>query len=673
MEPLSNAPESTWLGTVRSGPVNTVFTESDGDLWPSCWATDDVVYTAWGDGHGFDRGAGFVDIGTARIVGGLESLRGENRAKADEVCQLWTAPGYTRKPTGIVCVGNRLHLAVQDLAWDFRDAPAATVCTSEDGGATWTWDRTGPMFDGHVFTTIWFADLGRGGALASDGDGYVYAFGLDGNWRASHGAVPDPVDVFLARVPRDDVADRAAWEFHCGDGLTRPAWTGSIGDRTPVLHDDRRVYSRGFAAAPAPGATVIAQGGVLYDRALDRFLYISWAEWVHVLYESPTPWGPWRRAFVKDYTGHNDLGVQYGGYGTSFPSKFVSLDGRTLMLQSNRCCGIPDPVPSYSFSMRPVELAVRQPEPAARAATDHLADLARAPGAVLVGKSTRQGSFAPLVDDDPDSSVDDDDGDAKDVSWWGVRWHEPRRVSSVTFTTGPCAESGGWFVSVPRVELLGDEWREARGQVIDRQFVVGRGGAREPYTIDFAPEECYGVRIVGAAGGDRRYTSLSAFGAHLSPAVVRDPGFEQCREPWGVWRFEGGAPRQIVRDPERSHGGLGCALLCPEPAPGRHRVAQTVALSPGQRLEVAAWVRAEGGVATVHVGLRLAGADHVSQAVPRDSAGYQRVRHELTVPADCTDGDVVVGMDADSDGARLYVDDVSIQPVPDQSKGLLHA
>lgn len=104
-------------------------------------------------------------------------------SRGDQVGPIWSGGGYNRKPTGMVCVGDTLYLAVQDLALDFNDVPAATILKSTDHGRTWTWDKREPMFADHVFTTIWFADFGKGGALAPDG--YVYAYGLDGNWRDS--------------------------------------------------------------------------------------------------------------------------------------------------------------------------------------------------------------------------------------------------------------------------------------------------------------------------------------------------------------------------------------------------------------------------------------------------------------------------------------------------------
>jgi len=62
--------------------------------------------------------------------------------------------------------------------------------------------------------------------------------------------------------------------------------------------------------------------------------FTSWSCATHQMYEAPEPWGPWKIFLSKDFgplfTPHN-----YGMYGTSIPSKFISADGKTLYLQSN--------------------------------------------------------------------------------------------------------------------------------------------------------------------------------------------------------------------------------------------------------------------------------------------------------------------------------------------------
>src|SRR5689334_17734762 len=157
---------------------------SDGDLWPSCWSDDDNVYTANGDGRGFNLFAlTYSDIVVNRISGVLPYLTGTAIAAADTVGQIWTGDNYNRKPTGILCIDDTIYMAIQDLSLDFNDAPAASISKSTDHGRTWTWDHEAPMFDNYRFTTIMFLDFGKDGANAIDG--YVYAYGLDYNWRSS--------------------------------------------------------------------------------------------------------------------------------------------------------------------------------------------------------------------------------------------------------------------------------------------------------------------------------------------------------------------------------------------------------------------------------------------------------------------------------------------------------
>lgn len=360
-DPEFDAPEvpMTSAGTGVTFPEATVadaaqfYAFGDGDLWPNCWGADDRLYAAHGDGMGF--GSEFSDIGVNAITGDPGDLRGETLAIGDAVGQVWSSDGFTRKPTGMACVGGSLYLAVQDLRLDFNEAPAATIARSDDGGATWTWDQSAPMFDDHVFTTIMFLDYGKDYAEAPDD--YVYAYGLDGNWRDSFDdSVPDPEDLYLARVAKDAIQDRTAWEFSTGPDT----WSDDIDDRVAVLHDDRKLYPD---TADATGGTVglanlsvISQGGVVYDQPLDRYLYTSWTELTFEFYEAPTPQGPWNLFLSRDFGPYPWTNTAHGGYGATLPSKFISADGRTAWLQSNVCPCAPAGMSVYDFALRKLQL-----------------------------------------------------------------------------------------------------------------------------------------------------------------------------------------------------------------------------------------------------------------------------------------------------------------------------
>ena len=362
-EPAATTPPpSSYVGTIEIDRGGTLVTESTGDLWPSCWAGNDNLYTANGDGRGFSLDIPANDIVMNEVTGGPSELAGRAVARADQLGTIWNPTGYNRKPTGMFCVGDTLYLAVQDLAKDFNDAPAATIAKSTDHGRTWTWDKRAPMFDDHTFTTIWFADFGRGNTDAPDR--FAYAYGLDGNWRDSAtDEVPDPQDVFLARIPvdRSKIVNPGASTPAPTSTAGRPGPRGSNRKR-PVLTDTRRLYQQRYGTARGD-LTVISQGGVTYLPRSKRYLYASWTGPTFELYESPQPWGPWRHITSRDFGGTPWSDEKHGGYATTIPSKFISDDERSLYLQSNVfCCG--ELKSRYNFNLRRLSLVPADPSPA---------------------------------------------------------------------------------------------------------------------------------------------------------------------------------------------------------------------------------------------------------------------------------------------------------------------
>lgn len=349
-------PGASLVGVVGDRPTEVAV--ADGDLWPSCWSGDGSLYAANGDGAAF--GGQVFDAAVSRIDGEPGSLEGETLAGGDQIASIWSGAGFTRKPTGMVCVDGDIYLAVQDLRTDFNEAPAASISVSHDAGRTWEWDESAPMFDDHVFTTIMFLDYGQGNAASPDG--WVYAYGLDGNWRDSFDdTVADPQDLYLARVPDGSILDRSAWQFAASTEGDEPTWSADIEDREPVLTDTRRQYpADGEASGGTVGASdlsVISQGGVVYIPGLQRYVYTSWTELTFEFYEAPAPWGPFTLFLSRDFGPYPWSDDEFGGYGTSIPSKFISADGRTMWLQSNVCPCAPAGVSSYFFGLRELHLS----------------------------------------------------------------------------------------------------------------------------------------------------------------------------------------------------------------------------------------------------------------------------------------------------------------------------
>jgi len=524
--PVSDDDAPLRLRVAHVDQANTVLTDSDGDLWPTAWADDDWLYTAAGDGTGFAR-RGWSDIVVGRIAGDpATGLTGERLSDGDAVAPIWDDAAFNRKPTGMVAVDgdgdgrDELYLAVQDLRrpdaeGGFDEAPTATIVSSADGGRTWTWPDE-PMFTTHVFTTIMFLDLGK----SNGGSRWVYAYGIDGNWRTSFSRlVADPTELFLARVPAAAVQDRSQWEFFAGmSDAGDPTWSRDLAERRPVLRDERRFYvpgesgAGGAYATATDGFTCIAQGSVVWNPGLGRYLYSTWSEYTFEFFEATSPWGPWRLLHSHDFGhfpwhGPRSPLAKHGGYAPTIPSRFISADGRDLWLQSNWF------VPAsarggraYCFGLRRVRFDPGSGTPAPPSS----GNLAQHDAWPLVSR-VREGQEVVLNDGRRDIAEDSAFGPGVGDDVWGYEWPSPRWFDRVVYVPGPKDSLGGWFASAPRIEARVDgEWVAVDGLTVDPAYPPDFTALEEDqYVFDFAPVCADAVRLIGEPGGPLRYTSIA--------------------------------------------------------------------------------------------------------------------------------------------------------------------
>ena len=520
-------PQSTFFSTAYLEYYSSLnIRASDGDLWPTTWADDGNIYSANGDGRGLSTDPDdFADIVVNRIRGTPESgITGDRLAFGAQLGPIWTNGDYNRKPTGIVAVdgdgdgADELYLVVQDLnngtdGAAFNDVPAASIAVSRDYGATWTNTET-PMFTNYTFTTVWFLDYGqsnsRATVLGDDGAKYVYAYGLDNNWRASvNNAVPDPVSVFLARAPIDSIQDITKWEWFSGSA-TDPAWSSAPERRQPVLTDTRRVY---LGASPPDGYSVISQGGVVYNEPLNRYIYTSWTDYTFEFYEAPQPWGPFTLFLHKDFGvtpwfGLNTTHPKNGGYATTIPSKYISDDGLSMWVQSNFFVGAAEGSDwNYCFSLRSLTLdKYEASEPSNAMGIDNLA---RVEGAVPIDKTSHYGHIF-YLNDGLTTSEDSWDGTQKDLDRWGYRWPDQYTMNRVVYTTGAQFPDGGYFARNLTVQVRQQfQWVDVAGLSIDPEYP--HSDAANPgrnYTFDFDEISGDGVQIIGVPGGASYFTSI---------------------------------------------------------------------------------------------------------------------------------------------------------------------
>lgn len=522
-------PESTFFSTsllAYSATLNIV--ESDGDLWPTTWADDDNVYTSNGDGRGFSTDpADFDDIVVNRIMGVPETgISGVRLAAGPELGPVWTPGTYNRKPTGIVAVDgdgdghDELYLAVQDLnsgpdGAAFNDVPAASILRSTNYGVTWTPTQTA-MFSNYKFTTVWFLDFGKSNTHASvlgpDGAKYVYAYGIDNNWRDSvNSAVEDPQEVYLARAPISSIQDISTWEFFSGTSTT-PAWNANMNMRKPVLTDTRRVYVGGQTT---DGYAVISQGSVVYNAPLNRYIYTSWTDYTFNFYEAPQPWGPftafeWKDFGVTPWFGTNTSTPKNGGYATTIPSKFISEDGTKMWVQSNWFVGAAAGSNwNYCFSLRELEVTkyTGSKQPCNAPGPNNLA---LRNGTVPICKAAHYGNLDYLNDQAP-MSEDSWDGSIKNLDRWGYSWPAEYRMDRVVYRTGNTFPDGGWFAKDLTVKVRKNfEWTTVTGLTASPAYPYSNAAVpNKAFTFTFDEAVGDGIQIIGVPGGSSSFTSIS--------------------------------------------------------------------------------------------------------------------------------------------------------------------
>src|SRR5579864_299365 len=80
---------SAFFAKTDVADMQTIVTHSNGDLWASCWADDDNLYAANGDGKGFDLSGSEGDIIINRISGPVDNLSGVALARGNQVASVW--------------------------------------------------------------------------------------------------------------------------------------------------------------------------------------------------------------------------------------------------------------------------------------------------------------------------------------------------------------------------------------------------------------------------------------------------------------------------------------------------------------------------------------------------------------------------------------------------------
>lgn len=295
-------PASPIIKGVGWADAETIIRRAKGsDNWPITWADDDNLYTAYGDGWGFEpKTKNKLSLGIVKVTGSPPDFRGINvRTKSGER----TGQGAQgAKASGMLCVDGVLYMLV-------RNVGNSQIAWSRDHGKTWKWcDWKFTVSFGYPT----FLNFGKNYAGARDE--FVYIYSPDGD------SAYKPADsMVMTRVAKDKIREQGAYEYFKGlDEEKRPVWTKDIAERGAVFINPGKCY----------------RCGISYNAGMKRYL---WCQTVYGeedmrfkgglgIFDGPEPWGPWTTVY---YTEQWDVGP---GETSSFPTKWMSRDGKTCYL-----------------------------------------------------------------------------------------------------------------------------------------------------------------------------------------------------------------------------------------------------------------------------------------------------------------------------------------------------
>ena len=189
------------------------------DNWPTTWASDGSVYSAWGDGRGF--GSVRVSLGFARLGGNSAgSVTGSNI--------LGTAP--TGKSYGLLALGTTLYAWISPGSnvrnYDQARLYSAPLGTNQWTAAKWAFKKDDAA---HLILPT-FLQAGQNYAAISDYV-YVYAARYDPKVPGQlsvQGASGKGEIALLRALKTSDLLAKDSWEFYAGR-------RSAAGRKTPAI------------------------------------------------------------------------------------------------------------------------------------------------------------------------------------------------------------------------------------------------------------------------------------------------------------------------------------------------------------------------------------------------------------------------------------------------------
>ena len=336
--------------------------DGHGDNWRPLWAADDSQITPMCDGSWL--GIKQYHNHLYRIIGGPDNfLRKDIPNYPDFSPKLGSWFGY-----GVVSVDGILYSVVSKTPGKSWSGPfrGIKLLKSEDNSDTWyRVDRHGnerkigpqdsarnevnpnEMFfleefglshqkqKAYPFSFVDFVKCGKDNAAAKDN--YLYIYSPEG----AHAH-----KLLLARVPKDKLGIRSAWEYFVKYQDSQAIWTSDISKRGyahifPQKSRDGNCFGW-YSWVPSVvwneglGLYIMVNGGTYAGSKMTSSDKDYYDAWMHTqtgslgFWYSKSPYGPWHEFYYTDYWTVDD--PKNRTYQPSLSPKWISKDGKEMVL-----------------------------------------------------------------------------------------------------------------------------------------------------------------------------------------------------------------------------------------------------------------------------------------------------------------------------------------------------
>ncbi len=351
-------------------PVDVTFhtdtlyrSDNRGDNWCLTWTADDSQVTSMCDGNWLGGKTSYHNH-LYRIIGGPDGFtRQDIPGYPQFVWDTGSWFGY-----GIISVDGVLYATISKTPRNQWSGPfrGLKLLKSSDNGQSWYrvnrngqakrigptdearndvgademlfWEESGlahQQQEAYPFSYVAFAQHGRDNAAARDG--YVYVYSPEGAYTYK---------LLLARVPKDKLGVRRAWEYFAGFDGKQPIWTSYLRLRGAVHTlprcSDKGHYFGWYSWLPSVvwneglGLYIMVNGGTYGGHGMTDSDNDYYDSWMHTktgslgFWYAKNPYGPWRQFYYTDYwTVDNPKNRTYQ---PKLSPKWISADGREMVL-----------------------------------------------------------------------------------------------------------------------------------------------------------------------------------------------------------------------------------------------------------------------------------------------------------------------------------------------------